>query len=59
MQAAYNSQKKQLLISTVVIRVDPQYYRPTVVDLLIGDPSKPKKWVQNHNMFWQNWLKRC
>jgi GDPmannose 4,6-dehydratase len=28
---------------TVVVRVDPQYYRPTEVDLLIGDPSKSKK----------------
>jgi GDPmannose 4,6-dehydratase len=26
-----------------VVRVDPQYYRPTEVDLLIGDPSKSKK----------------
>jgi GDPmannose 4,6-dehydratase len=24
----------------VVVRVDPKYYRPTEVDLLIGDPSK-------------------
>jgi len=27
----------------VVIRVDPRYYRPTEVDLLIGDASKAKK----------------
>jgi GDPmannose 4,6-dehydratase len=26
-----------------VVRVDPQYYRPTEVDLLIGDSSKSKK----------------
>lgn len=26
-----------------VIRVDPKYYRPTEVDLLVGDPSKAKK----------------
>jgi GDPmannose 4,6-dehydratase len=25
-----------------VVRVDPQYYRPTEVDLLIGDPTKSK-----------------
>jgi GDPmannose 4,6-dehydratase len=25
---------------TVVIKVDPKYYRPTEVDLLIGDPRK-------------------
>jgi GDPmannose 4,6-dehydratase len=27
----------------VVVRVDPKYYRPTEVDVLIGDPSKSKK----------------
>lgn len=27
----------------VVVRVDPQYFRPTEVELLIGDPSKAKK----------------
>ena len=27
----------------VVISIDPNYYRPTEVDLLIGDPSKAKK----------------
>eukprot|EP00937_MAST-01D_sp_MAST-1D-sp2_P001135 g1135.t1 len=26
----------------VVVRVDPQYYRPTEVDLLLGDPTKAK-----------------
>lgn len=25
-----------------IVRVDPQYYRPTEVDLLIGDPTKSK-----------------
>ena len=29
-------------IGKVVVRVDPQYYRPTEVDLLIGDPTKSK-----------------
>lgn len=32
----------QLEIGKVVVRVDPQYYRPTEVDLLIGDPIKSK-----------------
>ena len=32
----------QLPIGAVVVRVDPQYYRPTEVDLLIGDPTKSK-----------------
>ena len=27
----------------VVIRIDPRYYRPTEVDLLLGDPTKAKK----------------
>ncbi|EEI93420.1 GDP-mannose 4,6-dehydratase [Sphingobacterium spiritivorum ATCC 33300] len=31
-----------LEIGKVVVKVDPQYYRPTEVDLLIGDPSKSK-----------------
>jgi len=26
----------------VVVKIDPRYYRPTEVDLLIGDPSKAK-----------------
>jgi len=34
---------EQPKIGQVVVRVDPQYYRPTEVDLLIGDPSKSKK----------------
>ncbi|MDP4748401.1 MAG: GDP-mannose 4,6-dehydratase, partial [Algoriphagus sp.] len=25
-----------------VVRVDPEYYRPTEVDVLIGDPTKSK-----------------
>jgi GDPmannose 4,6-dehydratase len=34
-----NNQPK---IGEVVVRVDPEYYRPTEVDLLIGDPTKSK-----------------
>lgn len=30
----------QVPVSTTVIKVDPAYYRPTEVDLLIGDPTK-------------------
>ena len=26
-----------------VIKIDPKYFRPTEVDLLIGDPSKAKE----------------
>jgi GDPmannose 4,6-dehydratase len=32
----------QVEIGKVVVRVDPEYYRPTEVDLLIGDPTKSK-----------------
>ena len=32
----------QLEIGKVVVKIDPQYYRPTEVDVLIGDPTKSK-----------------
>jgi len=32
----------QLTIGSTVVSVDPAYFRPTEVDLLIGDPSKAK-----------------
>ena len=37
----------------VVVKVDPLYYRPTEVDLLIGDASKAKQklgWVPKHDV---------
>ncbi len=33
----------QVEIGTEVVRVDPRYYRPTEVELLIGDPTKSKE----------------
>lgn len=33
----------QLQPGTVVVAVDPRYYRPTEVELLIGDPTKAKQ----------------
>lgn len=36
-----------------VVRVDPRYFRPTEVDLLIGDPSKAKKqlkWTPKYDL---------
>ena len=33
----------------IVIRIDPQYFRPTEVDLLVGDATKAKK-----NLGWEN-----
>ena len=38
---------------TVVVSVDPRYYRPTEVDLLIGDPTKSKTklgWEPKYNL---------
>nr|WP_111444676.1 GDP-mannose 4,6-dehydratase [Breznakibacter xylanolyticus] len=32
----------QVAVGTVVVRVDPRYFRPTEVELLIGDPTKSK-----------------
>jgi GDPmannose 4,6-dehydratase len=32
----------QVSIGKVVVEVDPKYFRPTEVDLLIGDPTKSK-----------------
>ncbi|HHP7240582.1 MAG TPA: GDP-mannose 4,6-dehydratase [Cyclobacteriaceae bacterium] len=37
----------------VVIRIDPKYFRPTEVDLLIGDPTKAKEklgWKPTHSI---------
>ena len=33
----------QIKIGKEIIKVDPRYFRPTEVDILIGDPSKAKK----------------
>jgi GDPmannose 4,6-dehydratase len=35
------------------LSVDPSYFRPTEVDLLIGDPSKAKNklgWIPEYNL---------
>jgi GDPmannose 4,6-dehydratase len=40
--AACSNPLYQIVEGTVVLRVDPEYYRPTEVDLLIGDPTKSK-----------------
>lgn len=39
-EKSLNSIKEKVEKQTVVIGVDPQYFRPTEVDLLIGDPTK-------------------
>lgn len=38
-----NSQIRKFADNPIVLRIDPQYYRPTEVDLLIGDPTKSKR----------------
>jgi len=43
----------QLEIGKEVLAIDPRYYRPTEVELLIGDPSKSKKqlgWEPKYNL---------
>lgn len=43
----------QLPIGQVVIKVDSNYYRPTEVDLLVGDPSKARiklGWVPKYDL---------
>ena len=41
--SACNNPEYQLKIGKEVLSVDPQYFRPTEVDLLIGDPTKAKE----------------
>jgi len=40
--AACNNEEYQLEIGKEVVAVDPRYFRPTEVELLIGDPTKSK-----------------
>ena len=40
-------------VGQTVLKIDPRYYRPTEVDLLIGDPTKSKEklgWVPKHTL---------
>lgn len=51
--AKCNNEKYQLEIDKIVVKIDPQYYRPTEVDLLIGDPTKSKTklgWEPKYNL---------
>jgi len=48
-----NKGEYNLQIGKVVVKVDPKYYRPTEVDLLIGDPSKAMSklgWKPKYNL---------
>jgi len=43
----------KLFLGTTVVRVDPKYFRPTEVDLLLGDPTKSKTqlgWRPKYNL---------
>ena len=40
-------------VGQIIIRIDPKYYRPTEVDLLVGDSSKARKtlgWEPKYNL---------
>lgn len=39
----FNLTNSPLKVGDIVIQIDPNYFRPTEVDLLIGDPSKAKR----------------
>jgi GDPmannose 4,6-dehydratase len=48
-----NNSEYQLEIGKEVLAVDPKYFRPTEVDLLIGDPRKANTklgWIPEHNL---------
>lgn len=43
----------QVRVGDVVVKIDPKYFRPTEVELLIGDPSKAKndlKWELSYDL---------
>jgi GDPmannose 4,6-dehydratase len=51
--ASCNDENYKLEIGKEVLSVDASYFRPTEVDLLIGDPSKAKAklgWVPEHGL---------
>ena len=48
-----NNEEFQLELGKEVLSIDPAYFRPTEVDLLIGDPTKAKEklgWVPEHDL---------
>jgi GDPmannose 4,6-dehydratase len=45
--------KKRISVNPVAVRVDTNYYRPTEIDMLIGDASKARKklgWIPEYNL---------
>ena len=50
---ACNNKEFQLKIGKEVLSIDPSYFRPTEVDLLLGDPTKAKEklgWVPEYGL---------
>jgi GDPmannose 4,6-dehydratase len=50
---ACHNPEYQVVIGTVVVHVDQRYFRPTEVELLIGDPTKAKQklgWVPKYDL---------
>ena len=50
---ACNDPKYQVEKGKEILSVDPRYFRPTEVDLLVGDPSKAKsklKWEPEYDL---------
>jgi GDPmannose 4,6-dehydratase len=48
-----NNPEYQVALGTVVVEVDPKYFRPTEVELLIGDPTKSQVklgWTPTHDL---------
>ena len=44
---------EKIKLGQTIVKVDPSYFRPTEVDLLIGDPSKANKklgWLPKYNL---------
>ncbi|RQO65686.1 GDP-mannose 4,6-dehydratase [Pedobacter sp. KBW01] len=44
---------EKLFLGSTIVQVDPKYYRPTEVDLLLGDPTKSKTqlgWEPKYNL---------
>jgi GDPmannose 4,6-dehydratase len=45
--------KKRVAAQEIIVAVDPQYFRPTEVDLLIGDPTKSNTklgWIPEYDL---------
>ena len=48
-----NNPEFQIELGKEILSIDPDYFRPTEVDLLIGDPTKAKEklgWVLEHDL---------